>query len=148
MAAGGENFSGSALGRNGSKWQFARARERFVFGGVVALEFGVALRTGPHQTGRDRGNVNTVAGQFRAERVRETDESKLACGIRGHVGDGDFASNGRNVYDAAAAAPSHFRNNLHDQLKRRPKMQFHGTLEIFSRHVFERTDLDDPRVID
>src|SRR5437870_672890 len=71
-SAGSKNFPCSALGRNGSQWQFARHFEPFVFGGVIALERRMDLRTSTHHPGRDRGDKDLVARKFGANCIGET----------------------------------------------------------------------------
>ena len=73
--------------------------EPFVFGRMVPFEFGVDLRTGAHQCGRDGSDVDIVPGEFGTNRIGKTHKRKLAGGIRRHVRDGDFSGQSRAIFD-------------------------------------------------
>ena len=105
------------------------------------------LRAGPHHARRDGCDENILTSQFRPQCIGQTDQRKLAGSIGSHVRDSDFSTDRGDVDDATSAARSHFRDDLHDQLERRPKMHAHAALEILALHVFERADFDDAGIV-
>ncbi len=115
---------------------------------MIAFEFGVPFRAGPHQAGRDGRDVNAIARQLGPQRIGQSDERELARAVGSEMRHRHSAADGSDVDDASSAAAAQMRKRLHDQIERRPKMQIHRALEILALHVLERADLNNAGVVD
>ena len=106
------------------------------------------LRAGAHHPWSNSRDVNPVARELSPEGIGETDERELARAVGREMGHGHFPADRGDVDDATAAGAAHVRNDLPDQIERRPKMELHRFLKIVAAHVLERADFDDAGVID
>src|SRR5262245_56222840 len=61
---------------------------------------------------------------------------------------GNFAAYGGDVHDTSPTPKTHLGHDLRNQFVRRPKMQSHRAVVIFTAHVIERTDFDGAGVVD
>src|SRR5215216_414013 len=59
----------------------------------------------------------------------------------------DFPANRADVDDPPGFFRTHRRQHSEDRIERTPEMCLHRELEILMRHHFQRTDLNDARVV-
>ncbi len=115
---------------------------------MVAFEFRVHLRAGPHHPRGHGRDLDVVVRELGPKRIGEPDERKLAHAVGCHVRHRHFPADRGNVDDPPAAGPAHVREDLLDEIKGRPEMELHRFLEIRPAHIFERADFDNAGVVD
>ena len=115
---------------------------------LFAFEKSVEVRTGSHQSGRDRGDVNPILCQLCTHSLGKADESELARDVRQQMRNRHFTADGRDIDNPAMALTFHQRNNFLHEIKRAPKMDRHRASVVFEIHMLRRSDLNRAGVVD
>lgn len=103
---------------------------------------------GAHEAGIDHGDLDAGAAEFGAKAFGKTDKGVFAGDVGQQVWDTDFAADGGNVHDVAAAATLHVRQGCLNGVERAEEVDPHGIFEGLERLVLKGGDVDDAGVVD
>ena len=152
---GGEYSVGGVLWRGRDAGSFGAQIEPVTLRVGVAGELSMVFASGAHEAWADCGYANALATQLSVQAFREAGQGKLCGRVGQHVGNCEFAANGRDVHHHRATAPA-LRRGLRKQsrqgcpggVERGEEVHAHGVLEDLGGEGLDGTDVDDAGVVD